>query len=35
MENSEIHFCSECQNMTYLYTDENKDLIYHCKSCNK
>ena len=35
MENSEINFCSECQNMTYLYIDENKDLIYHCKSCNK
>ena len=35
MENSEIHFCGECQNMTYLYLDEDKNLIHHCKACQK
>ena len=35
MENSEIHFCGECQNMTYLYLDEDKKLIHHCKACSK
>ena len=35
MDNSEIHFCSECQNMTYLYLDdtEDKNLIHYCKAC--
>ena len=33
MENSETHFCSECQNMTFLYTDGDKKLIHHCKAC--
>ena len=37
MDNSEIHFCSECQNMTYLYLDdtEDKNLIHYCKACQK
>lgn len=35
MDNTEIHFCSECQNMTYLYTDEEMNLIHYCKSCSK
>ena len=33
MDESETHFCKQCQNMTFLYTDENKKLIHHCKSC--
>jgi DNA-directed RNA polymerase subunit M/transcription elongation factor TFIIS len=33
MGDSEIHFCGECQNMTYLYLDEDKNLIHHCKAC--
>ena len=35
MNNSEIHFCDECQNMTYLYLDEDENLIHHCKACQK
>ena len=35
MEDSETHFCSECQNMTFLYLDEEKNLIHHCKACLK
>ena len=27
MEYSETHFCKQCQNMTFLYTDEDKNLI--------
>jgi DNA-directed RNA polymerase subunit M/transcription elongation factor TFIIS len=33
MEDSETHFCKQCQNMTFLYTDEEKNLIHHCKAC--
>jgi DNA-directed RNA polymerase subunit M/transcription elongation factor TFIIS len=33
MEDSETHFCKQCQNMTFLYTDEDKKLIHHCKAC--
>ena len=33
MEDSETHFCKQCQNMTFLYTDESKNLIHHCKAC--
>lgn len=33
MDNSETHFCKQCQNMTFLYTDESKNLIHHCKAC--
>jgi len=35
MDNSEIHFCKECQNMTYLYLDDSEDkkLIHYCKAC--
>ena len=35
MEDSEIHFCSECQNMTFLYLDQEKKLIHYCKACEK
>jgi DNA-directed RNA polymerase subunit M/transcription elongation factor TFIIS len=35
MNNSEIHFCGECHNMTYLYTNEEDKLIHYCKSCTK
>ena len=33
MVDSETHFCKQCQNMTFLYTDESKNLIHHCKAC--
>ena len=33
MDDSETHFCKQCQNMTFLYTDEGKNLIHHCKAC--
>ena len=35
MEDSEIHFCSECHNLTYLYINEEKELIHYCKVCSK
>ena len=35
MEDTGVHFCSECQNMTYLYLDSSGELIHHCKSCEK
>ena len=35
MDDSEIHFCGECQNMTYLYLDKDKKLIHHCKASEK
>lgn len=35
MEDPNIHFCSECNNMTYIYLNEKKELIHHCKSCSK
>jgi DNA-directed RNA polymerase subunit M/transcription elongation factor TFIIS len=34
-DSTEIHFCSECQNMTYLYINEEKELIHYCKACCK
>jgi len=33
MDDSETHFCKQCQNMTFLYTDEDKKLVHHCKAC--
>ena len=33
MTDFETHFCKECDNMTYLYLDEDKNLIHHCKAC--
>ena len=35
MEDSDIHFCSECYNLTFIYLNEDKQLIHHCKSCSK
>ena len=35
MENSDVHFCQECHNMTFIYLDENKELIHYCKACSK
>ena len=35
MDNSDIHFCSECNNMTYIYLNEEKQLIHYCKACSK
>ena len=32
---SEVHFCIECNNMTYIHLDEEKNLIHACKSCGK
>ena len=32
---SEVHFCGECNNMTYIHLDEDKNLIHACKSCGK
>ena len=32
---SNIHFCSECNNMSYIYTDEDKNIFYLCKTCSK
>ena len=33
MDDSETHFCKQCQNMTFLYTDSDKKLVHHCKAC--
>lgn len=33
MENSDIHFCQECHNMTFIYLGEDKKLIHYCKAC--
>ena len=35
MENSDIHFCQECHNMTFIYLDEDKNLIHYCKACER
>jgi len=35
MGDSETHFCGECQNMTFLYLDEDRKLVHHCKACLK
>tara|TARA_B100001123_G_C15065011_1_gene929181 strand:- start:583 stop:960 length:378 start_codon:yes stop_codon:yes gene_type:complete len=35
MENSDIHFCSECHNMTFIYLNEEQDLIHYCEACSK
>ena len=32
---SEVHFCNECNNMTYIHLDEKNNLIHACKSCGK
>ena len=32
MENSDIHFCQECHNMTFICVDSEK-LIHYCKAC--
>ena len=32
---SEVHFCNECNNMTYIHLDEENNLIHACKSCGK
>ena len=31
---STIHFCVECNNMTYIYISEDNELLHVCKSCN-
>ena len=38
MDNTEMHFCSECHNMTYLYLEgepDDRKLIHYCKACQK
>ena len=35
MENSDIHFCLECHNMTFIYLNEEQDLIHYCEACSK
>jgi hypothetical protein len=35
MSLTDIHFCSECYNLTFLHTNEDQQLIYFCKSCEK
>tara|TARA_Y100001970_G_C13837348_1_gene652737 strand:+ start:353 stop:706 length:354 start_codon:yes stop_codon:yes gene_type:complete len=30
-----MHFCSECHNLTFIHTNEDKKLIHYCKTCNK
>ena len=32
MENSDIHFCQECHNMTFICVDSGT-LIHYCKAC--
>jgi len=29
----EINFCKDCDNMMFLYTDEDEELYYGCKAC--
>ena len=35
MTSYEIHFCSECNNLTKLFINEEKALIHYCKYCDK
>lgn len=32
---SDIHFCNECNNLTFLHINEEEKLIHYCKSCEK
>ena len=29
----EVNFCPECDNLLYIYTDENNEIYHGCKSC--
>ena len=29
-----INFCDQCENLLFIFSDENKKLIYKCKNCN-
>ena len=29
----EINFCDDCQNLTFLHTNENQKLVHYCKLC--
>jgi DNA-directed RNA polymerase subunit M/transcription elongation factor TFIIS len=36
---NEVHFCSKCENMSYLHLYENEDtgdkeLVYYCRACS-
>jgi len=35
MSLTDIHFCEECHNLTFLHTTEDKKLIHFCKSCER
>tara|TARA_Y100001970_G_C13522606_1_gene503730 strand:+ start:65 stop:424 length:360 start_codon:yes stop_codon:yes gene_type:complete len=28
-----IKFCNDCNNLLYLYTDDNEDIYFACKTC--
>ena len=30
----DIQFCDNCENLMFIYLDEQNDLIYKCKNCN-
>ena len=30
----DIQFCDNCENLLYIYLDDDKSLIYKCKNCN-
>ena len=33
MSSTNIHFCKECYNLTFLHTTEEQKLIHYCKVC--
>lgn len=35
MDFQNIHFCSDCFNLTALYVNQDKNLIHYCKLCEK
>ena len=35
MSLTDIHFCGDCHNLTFLHTTEEGKLIHYCKSCEK
>lgn len=38
MENSGVHFCKQCYNMTFIHEQidgDKKKLIHHCKTCGE
>lgn len=35
MSCTNIHFCKDCNNLTFIYVNEDKKLIHWCKICSK